>query len=82
VGISDRLGKADGNAAQAFSALGPGPIRHSPVGVPVTTFRAEDFHTTHSLTIGDLFKNMPAVYQIPQTEMIADGSDIADAEYA
>jgi iron complex outermembrane receptor protein len=50
------------------------------VGVPVTTFGQGDFKTTGSLTIADLFKNVPAVYQIPQNDVIAGGGYIARAQ--
>jgi len=50
------------------------------VGVPVTTFGDGDFKTTGSLTIADLFKNVPAVYQIPQNDVIAGGGYIARAQ--
>ncbi len=50
------------------------------VGVPVTSFRDGDFKETGALTIADLFKNVPAVYQIPQNDVIAGGGYIARAQ--
>ncbi|HXJ03433.1 MAG TPA: TonB-dependent receptor [Micropepsaceae bacterium] len=50
------------------------------VGVPVTTFGDQDFKQTGGLTIGDIFKDVPAVYQIPQNDVIAGGGYIARAQ--
>ena len=50
------------------------------IGVPVTTFGAGDFKTTGALTIADLLRTAPAVYQIPQNDVIAGGGYIARAQ--
>lgn len=50
------------------------------VGVPVTSLSVEDFKLTGAVTIGDLFKNVPAVYMIPQNDVIAGGGYIARAQ--
>jgi len=47
------------------------------VGVPVTTFGNDDFKQTGALTIGALFLNVPAVYEIPQNDVIAGGGFIS-----
>src|SRR6266700_360197 len=66
---------AQAQTAQAMQApeqvLVTGSLIHgtAAVGVPVTTFGDGDFKTTGSLTIADLFKNVPAVYQIPQNDV-------------
>ena len=77
---------AQAQTAQAMQApeqvLVTGSLIHgtAAVGVPVTTFGDGDFKTTGSLTIADLFKNVPAVYQIPQNDVIAGGGYIARAQ--
>jgi iron complex outermembrane recepter protein len=50
------------------------------VGVPVTTFGNDDFKQTGALTIGDLFVDVPAVYEIPQNDVIAGGGYISRDE--
>src|SRR6266700_901701 len=66
---------AQAQTAQAMQApeqvLVTGSLIHgtAAVGVPVTTFGDGDFKTTGSRTIADLFKNVPAVYQIPQNDV-------------
>ena len=50
------------------------------VGVPVTTFGADDFHQTGALTIANLFVNVPSVYEIPQNDVIAGGGYISRDE--
>lgn len=61
------------------SVLVTGSLIHGApaIGVPVTTFGNDDFKTTGSLTIGDLFLSVPAVYQIPQNDVIAGGGYIS-----
>ena len=74
--------------AQAAPAQAPeqvlvtGSLIHgaAAVGVPVTTLGMDDFKTGGALTIADLFKNVPAVYQIPQNDVIAGGGYIARAQ--
>jgi len=71
-------------AAQAVpeQVLVTGSLIHgaAAIGVPITTFGDGDFKQTGALTIGDLFKNVPAVYQIPQNDVIAGGGYIARAQ--
>ncbi len=69
-------------AAVPEQVLVTGSLIHgaAAVGVPVTTFRDGDFKETGALTIADLFKNVPAVYQIPQNDVIAGGGYIARAQ--
>lgn len=61
------------------SVLVTGSLIHGApaVGVPVTTFSNDDFKQTGALTIANLFVDVPAVYEIPQNDVIAGGGYIS-----